>query len=204
MPVYPAASLTAGRGGVAVAEVVTSVDGRAESVRVLEAPDESIAVAVEAALRRWVWTPTRLARTGEGVRALGKVIFYFHPDEGTVTTPLDLRQAARREASGGDRGPDEDFRQIPRADVASLARTGDWVFVDIREREQARHDPEPLEAVNIPFDELAALAFIELPHDKNIAVLCFDFSRTFCEAAAATIAAEGVFPSVAIVGAEER
>jgi len=81
-PAYPAASVAAGRQGVAVASIVGAADGLMERVDVLEAPDSRVAEAVRNALMQWVFEPLTVEGESERLRIQGKVTFYFLLDDG--------------------------------------------------------------------------------------------------------------------------
>ena len=75
MPEYPKASSQKQATGVAVVQLETTEDGRVEKVEILEAPDQSIAKAVEAAVSQWQFNPTSFANRKRRIK--GKLTFYF-------------------------------------------------------------------------------------------------------------------------------
>jgi rhodanese-like protein len=84
-PSYPEASVKAGISGVAVAEVVASVEGGAPAFEILEAPDERIAAAVREALGKWKFPALQFATSS-------RVTFYFRIEggKGRVLNPQDM------------------------------------------------------------------------------------------------------------------
>jgi TonB family protein len=94
-PVYPPRSLAQGTEGVVVVEVVVGTNSKAESVRVLEAPDAEMGAAVRAALPLWEFFPVVEDGSMVGqtrVRLRGKLTFYFriHGGAGQVLDPAEM------------------------------------------------------------------------------------------------------------------
>jgi TonB family protein len=77
LPEYPSSSLSRGHEGRAVAEVRVSKAGKVTRADVLEAPDQLIAAAVEAAVVRWSFRPFIEVGTKRPLVVQSRLIFYF-------------------------------------------------------------------------------------------------------------------------------
>jgi TonB family protein len=75
MPEYPAASREKHTTGVVVVQLEVTENGLVEATEILQAPDQMIKRAVEAAISQWKFRPTVLANRKRRVR--GKLTFYF-------------------------------------------------------------------------------------------------------------------------------
>jgi TonB family protein len=96
-PTYPAGSLRARAGGVAVARVNTDELGHVTAVSVLDAPDAAIKASVRQALHEWSFELKPKA-IGRPYGVVGKLTFYFQID-GTQGRVLHSDQLARTDAS---------------------------------------------------------------------------------------------------------
>ena len=99
----PRESLAAKVAGVAVAAVRFDVDGRAQSVEILEAPDEHTAAAVREAVSRWTVPGVKVNDRPEAVSVRGKLTFYFQLALGSIIFLVfniaDARTRVRRRRS---------------------------------------------------------------------------------------------------------
>lgn len=66
MPAYPESSLRAGVQGLAAALVTHDEEGVVIAVKILKAPDESIAASVRDALKRWTFAPPSHGKPQQG------------------------------------------------------------------------------------------------------------------------------------------
>lgn len=206
LPVYPRESLAAKVAGVAVAAVRFDVDGRAQSVEILEAPDEHTAAAVREAVSRWTVPGVKVNDRPEAVSVRGKLTFYFQlrDGKGRVVNPDDMPGAAPRSprpamppptsgppavplagpparptSMSGSHG--EDLDTITVTDFKKESERA-HVVLDIGERDAFKRGHWP-GAINIPFDELAVRAGIELPRDSRIVIDCTQEDLTPCRRA---------------------
>ncbi len=85
-------------------------------------------------------------------------------------------------------------------EVEKRLAQGSAVLIDIRDRGNLSMRPG-LEAINIPFDELAVRATHELSARQLLIIDCFDVSRAICSLAADELARQG-FERVAIADAK--
>lgn len=76
MPAYPEAALRDGVQGLAVALVRFDEEGVVVEVKILKAPDESIAESVRETLKRWTFTPS------QGRPVMGTLRFDFSIEDG--------------------------------------------------------------------------------------------------------------------------
>lgn len=93
MPNYPEDARKRGVNGVAVAEILVDENGDVVTTETVEAPDESIKKALEAAVKQWKFRPTKI-KDGPAVRIRGKLTFYYVLDEkgnGRVESPKQYR-----------------------------------------------------------------------------------------------------------------
>lgn len=82
LPVYPPSAIASGHVGVAVVELQVSEAGKVTRVQVLEAPDQAISSAVDAAVKRWIFQPFVATQGKKAFAARGRLIFYFRVAEG--------------------------------------------------------------------------------------------------------------------------
>jgi TonB family protein len=87
-PEYPEGSLHSRRQGLVVAEIELDSNGNLSELNILDSPDRDMSCAVEDAVRRW-----RFRRIGRGIRARGRLFFYFKlvDNNGFVFTPEELK-----------------------------------------------------------------------------------------------------------------
>jgi len=150
-PTYPANALKRGVGGVVVARVAVAREGRVAAVDVLEAPDETLAVAVRTGLMRW-----RFATANRSVE--GKATFYFSVmnGRGEVLAPAWNKAhqpgAGARVTAGGWALPGSTFLMSEEECRHSMNET-DAVVIDVREpaafRERHREG-----SINLPLRTL--------------------------------------------------
>ncbi len=95
VPVYPRVSMESGVGGVAVASIRCGLDGRPESVEILEAPDSHIAASVRDALQQWIVPPVQVVGAPGKSKQRARLTFYFRiqNNKGIVLTPEDMGPA---------------------------------------------------------------------------------------------------------------
>lgn len=76
---------------MAVAEIVTTEEGRVDRVEILEAPDTHIHDAVDRALAQWEVEPL-VDGDGRAVRVRAKLFFYFviRDGQGFVRSPEEM------------------------------------------------------------------------------------------------------------------
>ncbi|MGA2261269.1 MAG: energy transducer TonB [Acidobacteriota bacterium] len=206
-PAYPSASIEKKKSGVAVASVLTGVDGNVETVVVLEAPDDLIGSAVREAVMQWKFTPSRLGGPdGPKTRTYGKLTFYYRitngagqvlsPDEMPGAQPpassrpssADMKPGvvpSTVSVSAGDPIPIIDSAEIDRL----LAKSGPTVL-DIRERDAFRLGHRK-GAVNLPTDELSVRAPIELPMTKAVIIDCSQAEEGMCRIAGQILQRKG-------------
>jgi hypothetical protein len=212
IPLYPAASIAKGTSGVSVASIVSGLEGTVTSVAILEAPDEAIADAVRAALLSWKIPPVTIGGADriESMGVRGKVTFYFritggrgrvfHPEDmpgGPKPDPASGPPAASpggRPSSGQPGAPgaarpaaivslegDADS-EIGEAAFTAMAASKP-ILLDIRERDDFRREHRP-GAVNIPRNELAIRAYIELEPTRPVVIDCTFTETSTCHSAA--------------------
>jgi len=179
MPTYPSASLLRKLEGVAVASVLVAPDGRVERVDVLQAPDAQIERAVVDAVKGWLFTPVHVRGASQPMKMLGKLVFYFQisPTGGRVLTPDQV---------GGDVKPGpagEPAKEIDEAELRRLLATTRATILDIRERGAFKVGHRD-GAVNIPSDELAARARVELKGAELLVIDCSQVDAMLCTSAA--------------------
>jgi hypothetical protein len=182
-PSYPEASVKAGISGVAVAEVVASVEGGAPAFEILEAPDERIAAAVREALGKWKFPALQYATSS-------RVTFYFRIEngKGRVLNPQDMPGgptiAPRPTYTPGNipvakPAPSSAVRTLSEADTTSmtfeelqkLTGANRPTILDVGQR--AAFKRGHLEgAINIPHPEIAVRGPIELRGRARIVIDC--------------------------------
>ena len=188
-PVYPKAAIDKGMTGVVVASLLIGVDGRVETVVVLEAPDPSLASAVREAVKQWTFPPRSYAGpNGKSVQTklAGNLTFYFRISNGMgqVLNPEEMpgaRWPKRPVPSNTKAQPATapTFQEVPEALITTIDKkeltrqlaSVHPIILDIRERDAFRRGH--LEgAVNIPFGELQVRAPIELNDTRLIVIDC--------------------------------
>ena len=75
LPRYPQKSVRQRKQGVGVSQILVNEKGVVAATRILEAPDDHIAKAVEAAVKKWTFRPQTVK--GKPVSVSGKLTFYF-------------------------------------------------------------------------------------------------------------------------------
>lgn len=202
MPRYPRRSVAEGASGVAVAEVLVDRDGSMERVRILQAPDASIARATEEALRQWVFTRVTPPTHREGLALWSKLIFYFEIENGVgrVRIPEHVERGRRRQ--GFTTVSTQTFEEISEPALTELLRheaSDDLIVLDIRERHEFanRHRED---AVNIPANEVAARAPREFSPSSHVVVECISDLEPVCEWVAEELANSGFAKVSLLVG----
>jgi hypothetical protein len=211
MPVYPKAAVDKGITGVAVASVLAGIDGRVETVVVLEAPDPLLAAAVRNALVRWTFQPITYMESA--LKNTARLTFYFRITNGAgqVLNPeamprarwprrpdpqkTETQSAAAPILMGA---PEASIRFVNENELKLELASLHPLILDIRERDAFRQGH--LEAaVNIPFEELDVRAPIELPKARPLVVDCSS-GDTWCEnpGAIVSILTSSGFPTVRI------
>lgn len=210
LPAYPAASVTKGSSGVAVATIVSGPEGTVTSATILEAPDEEIANAVRVALLAWKIPAVTTSGEKRVMGVKGKITFYFtisggrgrvlHPEDmpggpkpepasGPPTASPGARPSASPAAAGSPRPPataashaiDPDW-EIGEPALAAMAASKP-VLLDIRERDDFKRQHRA-GAINIPGDELAVRAYIELKSARPVVIDCTFTETNRCHNAA--------------------
>jgi hypothetical protein len=221
MPEYPKESLGAKVSGVVVAVVGFGLDGRAQTVQTLEAPDASTAAAVRDAVGRWT-VPVHQGATGSDTFLVqGKLTFYFQfrdgkgrvvdPDQMPGGTPRPKRNPAVMTSASkvphfsepphasksipGSHG--EMLETITVAAFKKQAASTQHVVLDSGERETFKRGHWP-GAVNLPFDELPVRGGPELPRDRLIVVDCTREEMQLCRWAGGRLV-EQKFPSIVLL-----
>jgi TonB family protein len=82
LPYYPEDAKKQGHRGVAVAELKLDENNSVASVKILEAPSESIGKAVTEAINNWSFTPPS---EGQPICIQGKLTFYFVIENGAAS-----------------------------------------------------------------------------------------------------------------------
>lgn len=172
LPKYPPDSVQRGSEGVAVASIATGLDGRVESVRVLQAPDDDIGHAVRAALEQWTFGTYYSLVDGQRIpmRIESRMTFYFRivGGAGVVLNPTTAMPA--------DAAVVRDLRA---ADLEAVFGGAEPVFVDIRDRDDYVREHSP-GSINIPVAELATRAPEELSPEQFVVILCPSRRWGFC------------------------
>ena len=216
LPAYPAASVTAGTSGVAVAEFRTDTAGKVVWADVLEAPDSAVAGAVREAVMQWTFEPvTILGRENEPRARAGKLIFYFVVENGrgVVRSPEEMpggpkpRPRPSGRAPGppppgpppgppaalpaGAAGHGEQIPEIREAELAARAANERLAVVDTRVRDAFRRGHRE-GAVNIPRDELQIRGGIELRGHRVVVVDCTNDDMRWCRISGEMLARAGL------------
>jgi TonB family protein len=147
LPVYPARSLAGNIGGVAVVELHVDSAGEPGDVRVWEAPDSAISVAVRDALRSWRFRPVNGNSIGEGKAFKTTQLFYFNSKTGLVRNLADNSDGS---SPGRTKGTTHEVSLSQRDRLVEQGAT----VLDIRDRAQYRKDRT--QALNIPLEEVSA------------------------------------------------
>jgi rhodanese-related sulfurtransferase len=208
LPAYPPDSVAKKHAGVAVAAIRSDASGRVIEARILEAPDEAIGAAVRDALLTWVVPPMMVGGRQEPHELTGKVTFYFRIVEGRgrVANPEDLPGGPKPEPAGGppssppgarpggpppgmiaggpSSAPDleideSQFKQL-------LAATPPPTVLDVRERADFQRAARE-GAINIPVDEVAVRAWIEIDRTRPVIIDCSRTETAHCQSAARTL-----------------
>jgi rhodanese-related sulfurtransferase len=203
MPEYPKQSLAKNVEGVVVAAVRFGVDGRLETIEILQSPDEHTAAAVRDAVGRWTVPGAQVMGREERSPVRGKLTFYFQVRDGNgvVLDPDRMpggpaRPKPRPAPSSPPSGPPPSGPPAAAPTVSSghgatktitveafRKQSSDAVVIDVGDRDAFRRGHWP-GAVNIPADEMSMRAGIELPRDKTIVIDCTQEQRFRCDAAA--------------------
>lgn len=109
-PEYPAALVSTGVRGVAVADVLIGPDGTVDDVSLLEAPHPAIESAMRTALQQWRFPTVRVPDTFFDATVRSKVTYYFSVanGRGIVRAPDEealIRNAAEAPSSSGLASP---------------------------------------------------------------------------------------------------
>ena len=211
MPSYPASSLAAGTSGVAVAAILTSTTaGGAPTVEILEAPDPAIADAVRAALAKWTFAVFQYPMQG-------KLTFYFRIEQGKgrVVNPQDLPggPVVRPRPTYTPENPppvasssvssnvfvlkEENTTPITFEELQKLTGANRPTILDVGERSAFKRGHLD-GAVNIPYDEVAVRAPIELRGVARIVIDCTREENRACLSADHSLKLGG-FKDVAIL-----
>lgn len=206
-PGYPSASIEKKKSGVAVAAVLTGVDGSVETVVVLEAPDDLIGSAVREAVMQWKFTPSRLGGPdGPKTRTYSKLTFYFRITNGNgqVLNPEEMPGARRPTSSGPSNvnvkpganpptvsmSPKDSVPVIDKVELDRMLSKGSSTLLDIRERDAFRLGHRE-GAVNLPTDELSVRAPIELPTTQAVIIDCSQAQEGMCRIAGQILQKQG-------------
>jgi TonB family protein len=215
LPSYPPASLAKKIGGVVVVSIITDSEGAPTSVTVLEAPDEAIAAIVPQTVRTWTFAPALVGAQMTKRGFMGKLTFYFQASDrgGRVLNPQDMPggpvMPSHRGPSGAPTGPppsrpvvsdaasiDTAWTEIGEPELKKLQLAERPIVLDIRPRSDFSRGHRT-GAVNIPADELAVRAGIELDKARPVVVDCSREETRTCQRAAATLKA-GTFNRILI------
>jgi hypothetical protein len=221
MPEYPRESLSAKVSGVVVAAVGFGLDGRVQSVEILESPDALTAAAVRNAVSRWTVPGGQGAGGAHSYVIQGKLTFYFQfrngkgrvvdPDQMSGGAPRpQARPAVTISPSGvpslnvpppapksipGSHG--ETLETITVAAFRKQAASTKHLVLDSGEREAFKRGHWP-GAVNIPLDELAIRGGPELPRERLIVVDCTREEMELCRWAGGRLVQQK-FPKVVLL-----
>ncbi len=198
MPVYPKAAIDKGVTGVVVAAVLVGVDGRVETVVVLEAPNQSLSSAVSDAVKQWTFPPgTRLDLSGNTVqmKLAGNLTFYFSISNGVGRvlnpeempgarwpkhpTPSNTKRQPATKAAVFTGVPDSEVAYVDKSEFDRQLNSVHPIILDIRDRDAFRRG-HPEGAVNIPFGELQVRAPIELSSTRPMVIDCSQ-DDTWCD-----------------------
>lgn len=95
MPRFPEDAKKRGVTGTSVAEVEIDETGKVASVRVVQAPDELIKVALTDAINQWRFRP--LTIEGAPVRIIGKLTFHYVIDRGKASVENPKRPSENKQ-----------------------------------------------------------------------------------------------------------
>jgi hypothetical protein len=214
LPIYPPASLARKASGVAVAAIASAPDGRVVTVDILEAPDDAIGEAMRAALLEWRIPPMTVVGRPEQYGVRGKITFYFRvvSGRGQVLNPEEIPGGPKPEPAGGppSAGPGtrsgsasrggapppavptsvqhEPLANLEIGDVEfkALLTSARPTVLDIRERDEFRRGHRD-GAINIPRDELAIRAYVELDRARPVVIDCSNADTRDCHDAARSL-----------------
>jgi TonB family protein len=198
MPIYPPASLEKKVGGVAVTAILVGFSGRVEKVDILETPDAAIAAAVRDAVLRWTFRPATVGTSPDTWKIQGKLTFYFQVTDGKGRVMNPDEMAAAVKPKGNSQAPvNGSVPEIDEMEYARLARGGQSVLLDIRDREffNSGHRSG---SVNIPSDEFEIRGPKELSRSQQIVIDCSRKEIQICRRAADLLSRQG-FPRVYIL-----
>lgn len=217
IPAYPEASLAQKVEGVVVLRVTSAPDGHIEDVVVLQAPDEQIAAATEAAVQEWRVPAIQPSAQQDALpRSMqAKLTFYFQIENGrgVVRNPEQVpgnedvfaawNQPAAKQGAPGPPSqgpaivrPGGAAREIDETEFARLIVDASTVVLDVRDRElfsSGAHD----RAGNIPADEVLTRSRAELPITATIVIDCSRTETFRCHAAHGSLRQRG-FEKVSI------
>jgi TonB family protein len=96
-PIYPHDALKESITGVAVAQIHLTVEGRVETVNILQAPSPSIGQAVKSAVIQWRFQPNNGSNGEPPLLVSGKLVFYFEirGGKGVVLFPEETGYVGR-------------------------------------------------------------------------------------------------------------
>jgi TonB family protein len=206
LPSYPPGSLAKKIGGVVVVSIVTDSEGAPTSVTVLEAPDEAIASIVPEALKTWTFAPALVGAQMAKRGLMGKLTFYFQVSNGRVLNPQDMPGGpvmpshegpssaptvpppSRPAVSHAGSIDGTTWTEIGEPELNKLQLAERPIVLDIRPRSDFSRGHRT-GAVNIPADELAVRAGIELDKVRPVVVDCSREETRMCQRAAATLKA---------------
>jgi len=102
-PTYPQDALRQNISGVAVAQIQLTVEGKVETLDILQSPSPSIADAVRSALMQWQFQPSNGSEGKPPLRPSGKLVFYFEIQEGkgSVLFPEETGYVGRWSRTSG-------------------------------------------------------------------------------------------------------
>jgi len=190
-PNYPASAVAKNTSGVAVVMISVTSKGVVESAVVLQSPGPEFSDSVSAAVQKWVFSA--VAPVGrEPLPFRGKLTFYFDVENGTgrVREISDFKAGAAMLRPGApvarsgtpNTGEAPSAAPITPAELAQLSKSAKVFLIDIRERDAFRRGARP-NAINIPYDELAVRAVVEVP-EKSVAVIdCTQEEESGCRVA---------------------
>ncbi len=222
MPEYPRESLSAKVSGVVVAAVGFGLDGRAQSVEILESPDALTAAAVQEAVSRWSIPGGQGADRPDNYVIQGKLTFYFQfrNGKGSVVDPDQMPGGTPRpkptpavtispagvpslsvpppppKSMPGSHG--ETLETIAVATFKKQAASTKHVVLDSGGREAFKRGHWP-GAINIPLDELAVRGGPELPRERLIVVDCTREEMQLCRWAGGRLVAQNFTKVVLLV-----
>jgi TonB family protein len=92
LPVYPEASVRAGREGKVVVAITVDRDGAVEAASVLEASEAAMKTAVLNTVKQWRFSPI-IGADRKPMRVVGRLVFYFAIRQGKPVV-IDAAAAA--------------------------------------------------------------------------------------------------------------